>query len=655
MERYVPLPPLPERINRLNELACDLWWSWNGSAREVFRELDYPLWRFTDHNPVLLLHLVEPERLNHAAADPEFLRIYDAAVAALDAVRSGTGTWWDRNGTGKGPIAWIAPQFALHQSLPVSATSEGVTAGDLAKEACDLGVPFVAVGLMYASTYAHQRLTGDGEQHDVIEHVDWSDAPISPATLPDGSACRLTLPIAGSEITVAVWQVRAGRTTIYLLDTDLPENPAWDRDLCSRTCDDDPQTRLRQSVLLASGAVTLFQTLEIRPAVWHLAGGQSAPLVLERLHRLVQDGTTFGDASANVRTSSVFNARVDAPPAIDSYPLAAVDRHLASSWPALTPHRDNVLALGQHATDRGDAFNASVLGARMCGSVSVDAQGIHLSSWISGDLAATLEAHVGPGWRDDVTGASASSSLIDLTDDQLWPLRQRLRGYLINFMRERARRRWAREQVSGARIVALGTLLDDAALTIGCVPRFGEGGSAELLFENVDRLARIATTARRPVQFVLAGRASGSDDLGRHHLQRTFRQILDPTFGGRVAFIEDYDLHVARLMVQGCDAWLTMPSAEGGESLGAAKAAVNGVPHIGPSYASSCRWAYDDSRTLYRLLEDDVVPAFYDRNRAGVPERWTSIVRAVLATSIPRHTARRALVAATAHSSFTRV
>jgi starch phosphorylase len=552
-------------------------------------------------------------------------------------------------------IAWIAPQFALHQSLPVYVTSEGVVAGDLAKEASDLGVPFVGVGLMYARTYAHQRLATDGAQQETLEYVDWSDAPISPAILPEGGICRFKLPIAGSEITVVVWQVLVGRTTVYLLDTDVPENPAWERELSARRCDGDAEARLRQSVLLGAGAVALLEKLQITPATWHLAGGQAAPVILERLHRLVNEGVNFIEACARVRASTMFNARVDAPAARDSYGLAAVDLHLASTWPALALQRGSVLALGQHETNRGDAFNGAVLGARTCGSVTVDADGIHLASWISADLSALLDEHLGEAWPSRQLDAEAFSVLLKIPDEPVWAVRRQLRRYLVNFMRERARRRWAREQVSGARVVALGTLLDDAALTIGCVPRFSDGAHADILFKDVERLARIVTAARRPVQFVFAGRVDGRNDIGKHHLQRTFRHTLDPAFGGRLAFVEDYDLHVGRLMVQGCDVWLTMPPAEGGGSLGAVKAAVNGVPQIGAAPDTSGRWPFEDSRDLYTLLEEEIVPAFYERNRADLPERWAHIVRATLAESIPRYTARRVLMGATGHSSISRV
>lgn len=652
MDRYVPLPPLPARINRLNELAYDLWWSWNQGAREVFRDLDYPLWRFTEHNPVLLLHLVEPDRLEFAASDADFLRLYDNAVAALDATRSGTGTWWDRQGSGAGPIAWVTPQFALHQSLPVHATSEGVISGDAAKEASDLGLPFIGVGLMYARAYPHQRLTAEGWQQESVEYLDWSDAPINPALRPDGSPCRFSLDIGGRPVAVAVWQVRAGRARIYLLDTDVPANPAWDRDLSSRCCDEDPEVWLRQSVLLGAGAVAALALLEIEPAEWHLGGAQASPVILERMHRLVADGASLDDASARVRATTVFRARVDAPSAAESISFAALEQHLATTWSALGPHREAVLALGRHDTDRGGTFNGAVLSARRSCAVKVAEEGVHLASWISADLAAIIERHAGAGWRQYAADEPAWQALLDVPDEEIWTVRQRLRGYLVAFMRERARRRWAREQASGSRLVALGTLLDGATLTIGCAPRFSEGAGASL-FSDVERLARIATAARRPVQFVFAGRAGAGNDAGKHRLQQIFRQTLDPGFGGRLAFLEDYDLHVARLMVQGCDAWLTLPPRTAGPSLGAAKAAVNGVPHAGPAEAwggdgpAVPGWTVEDARTVYSLIEEQIVPAFYERDRAQVPDRWTALVRETLVHALPRFTARKTLTART--------
>jgi starch phosphorylase len=290
-------------------------------------------------------------------------------------------------------------------------------------------------------------------------------------------------------------------------------------------------------------------------------------------------------------------------------------------------------------------FNTAVLAARRSATVTVGDSGIHLASWMSARIADLLVAHVGEDWRERQLDERAFAALLTLSDEDVWHARGELRGYLFDFMRERARRRWARDHATGGRLVALGTLLDDRALTIGCVPRFSEGEHAGLLFEDLDRLARIVTAPRRPVQIVFAGSVDSADGRGRHQVERVIRQTLDPLFGGRLAFLEDYDLHVARLLTQGCDVWLTVPPA-GGASLGAVKAAINGVPQLGGVTEADARWQYRDGRTLYALLEEEIVPAFYERTRGTVPERWVSIVRETLAQAVPRYSVRRRVMAA---------
>jgi glycogen phosphorylase len=685
MHRYVPLPPLPARIGRLNELAYDLWWSWNASAREVFRDLDFPLWRFTDHNPVLLLHLVEPDRLEFAAADPDFLRLYDAAIAALDVVRAGAGTWWAEQAAARVPIAWIAPQFALHQSLPVTVTADGVVSGDCCKEASDLGVPFVGVGLMFPRAHKHQRMTADGWQEESVEYLDWSDAPVRPALCDDGAVCQFTITLGANPVHICVWQVRAGRASVYLLDADVRDNAPWDRELSSRRCRGDAESLLRQSVLLGAGAVAALDRLGIEPGMWHLAGAAATPVILERLHRRVAGGESFADALMAVRSSTVFSARENTPAAQGSFSFASVERTIHATWPALSAQREALLAAGRQEVARHDMFNASVFGARGASRVlivetadeaaetarieqelSADdpgaaAEGVHLSTWMSSELAAVLDTWIGASWRDTQDDPLTWERLDALPDDVLWALHGRLRGYLVDFMRDRARSRWVRDQAGGSSLVAVGTLFDASALTIGCAPRFDAHGNAEVLFQDADRLARIATAARHPVQFVFAGRADAADDAGKHHLQRLFRHTLDPAFGGRLAFLEDYDLHVARLMVQGCDVWLSAPPHAGAPSLGAMKAAVNGVPHVGqPSawhagaFTGENGWLIDSTggrdaasqdaasaRALYALIEERIVPAFYERDRNGVPVAWVRTLRQTLRAGLPRCCARR--------------
>ena len=545
MDPYVPLPPLPARIARLNELAYDLWWSWNAEAREVFRDLDYPLWRFTDHNPVLVLHLVEPERLQHAAQDDEFLRLYDAAVAALDVVRAGAGTWWSRGATPGPPVACIANGFSLHQALPLDSDSLAVAVGDFSKEASDLGVPLVGVGLMYPRGYMHQRLSGEGWQQESYEYLDWSDAPVNPALLPDGSRLAFTLPLPGGDLSVQLWQVRAGRATLYLLDTDLPENTPADRDLSAACAIDDDVASARRRALLEDGARRTLAALGVDPR-------------------------------------------------------------------ATLDHRDGMLA------------------------------GVHVPSWIARDLAVLIERDLGADWREHQDEADWWDRMVAVPDEDLWSARQRLRGYLIDFTRERARRRWTREQASAPRLVAQGTLLDPATLTIGFARRFTGDLHADTVFQDAERIAEILTATRKPVQIIFAGRAHRADDRAKHQLQRLFAHALDPMFGGRIAFLEDYDLHAARLLVQGCDLWLTAPAAASAAPLGALKAAINGVPRIAIDSADAA-----GARAFYRRLEEEIVPVFYHRDRRGVPVEWVALVRDTLRTAVPAFCARRAVKAAT--------
>ena len=649
MDRYVPLPPLPARISRLNELAYDLWWSWNAVARDVFRDLDYPLWRFTDHNPVLLLHLVEQERLEHAADDPDFLRLYDEAAAALDVVRAGAGTWWSRHPhpTPPLPIACVAPGFSLHRALPLDADGLAIVVGDFCKEASDLGVPLVGVGLMYPRGLMHQRLSGEGWQQESYEYLDWSDAPVGPALCPDGARCMFSLPLGGGDVQIQVWQVRAGRVTIYLLDTDLPANAAWNRHLSSASFLDDADASVRQRILLGAGAVRALALLGIEPGIWHVYDGASAFVAVERVHALVAAGTPFETALNRVRSSIVFQAFVDLGSARDHAPLAAIERHAAACWPAFASAPQEILALGKVDSDRGVFFSPTRLGARAAGVINAPgagwvSPGVHVPSWIAGELVTLVERYLGDGWRERQDEEGWWDALMAVPEEELWQARQRLRGYLVEFCRERARRRWTREQSSGARLVALGTLLDATACTIGFARRFTGDLRLDFVFHDTPRLAAILTAARKPVQIIIAGRAHPADEAGKHRLQRMFIRALDPVFGGRIAFLEDYDVHAAHLLVQGCDMWLGAPPS-GIAPLSELKAAINGAPVLRVDAQAQDAAA---AIPLYRRLEEEIVPAFYERDRSGVPTAWVARVRDTIRDGIPRAGARRSVKAA---------
>src|SRR5881394_4521089 len=307
MERYSTLPPRPPRISRIDELAVDLWWSWN-EARAVFRRLDYAVWRSTDHNPVRMLWALPQERLDKAAHDPQFLALYDRAVEALDAARAARNTWWMKTTAphdGRA-IAYFSAEFALHQSLPIYAGGLGVLAGDHCKEAGDLGVPLVGIGFMYPQGYFHQHISAEGWQEESYERLNWGDAPIEPALTPDGKPCITAVPLGDRSVLVAVWRVRLGRVTLYLLDTSLEENAPWDRELSARLYGGDRETRIQQEIILGVGGVRALKALGVEPGVFHLNEGHAGFVVLQRIRHLIEHGSSFDEALEEIRRTTMF-------------------------------------------------------------------------------------------------------------------------------------------------------------------------------------------------------------------------------------------------------------------------------------------------------------------------------------------------------------
>jgi len=685
---------LPDRIKRLDEVAYDLWWSWNADARQVFRRLDYPLWRQTAHNPVRMLQMIPRQTLEAKAADPGWAAQYDRVIARLDAARSAQGTWCARECpdlAGK-TIAYFSAEFALHQSLPIYAGGLGVLAGDHCKEASDLGVPLIGVGFMYPQGYFHQGLSPDGWQQEIYERLNWTETAIEPAMTPDGKPAVTAVPLGNRTVLVAVWRVRLGRVSLYLLDTDLEENAPWDRELSARLYGGDRETRIQQEIILGIGGVRVLKALGMQPAVYHLNEGHAAFVVLQRIRDLCEMGASFDDALTQVRQTTVFTTHTPVAAGHDAFPFHLVEAHLAGAWGDLGGYRERFLALGHHDGGGGPLFNMTALALRTSGSVNGVSQlhgevtkqmwhsiwpelpydrlpvkfitnGVHVPTWMSSEIATLLEKYLGPDWLENHDDPAVADRVMDIPDDELWAARQALRSFLFNFIRERARGRWTAEGVAAARIVAAGTMFDTNTLTVGFARRFTGYKRPELVFLDSDRLARILNAAGRPVQIVFAGKAHPADDTGKHHLQQIYRRALDPKFGGRIAFVDDYDLHVAHFLVQGCDVWMNNPrkplEASGTSGM---KAAINGAPHMSigdgwwaEGYAGNNGWLIEghanphdhgaqdwaDAQAMYTLLEEQLVPAFYERDAEGIPRRWLQIVRHSIRSVLPRFSARR--------------
>jgi len=673
-----------------------LWWSWDDRARQIFRQLDYTMWRSTAHNPVQMLQRITPERLKAAAADPDFLRAYDEAIFGLDQARTIAHPWWREKQAmlGGGSVAYFSAEFALHQSLPIYAGGLGVLAGDHCKEAADLGLPFVGIGFMYPQGYFRQRMTDDGWQQERYERISWTDAPIEAAITPDGRPCVTAVPLGERTVLTAVWRVRLGRVRLFLLDTDLPENAPWDRELSARLYGGGSETRIQQEIILGIGGVRALRALGIQPTVWHLNEGHAAFVALQRIREIIEQGRSFDDALEEVKQSTVFTTHTPVPAGHDAFPFHLVEKHLAGTWGEIGQHRQSFLALGEYDNGSGSLFNMTALALRTSAFVNgVSAlhgevtrsmwrpmwpdtpadqipvrsitNGVHVPTWMAGPVFALLDHHFGPGWLDHVDEPELWERLNDIPDAEVWQMRQSLRNDLFSFIRERMRSRFLQEHVSQSRIVSAGAMLDPEALTLGYARRFTAYKRPEMIFHDPDRLARILNKIDQPVQIVFAGKAHPADEPAKHNLQRVFKHALDPKFGGRLAFIEDYDMHVAHYLVQGCDVWLNNPrkplEASGTSGM---KASLNGVPHLSigdgwwaEGFNGRNGWLIEsganpddhaatdaaDANALYELLESEVVPAFYDRDRdgRGLPRRWIAIVREAMRSNVPRFSTRR--------------
>ena len=500
------------------------------------------------------------------------------------------------------------------------------------------------------------------------------------------------MPLGNRTVLASVWQVLLGRVKLFLLDTDLEENAPWDRELSARLYGGDRETRIQQEIILGIGGVRALKAMGIQPAAWHLNEGHAAFVVLHRIRDHIEGGASFESALEMVRSSTIFTTHTPVPAGHDAFPFSLVETHLAGAWGTLGAYREQFLALGHYDNGSGPLFNMTALALRtsnfvngvsqLHGQVTRDmwapiwpgvdndhrpvraiTNGVHVPTWMSMEITNLLDEYLPGNWRDNVDDPGVWEGINRIPDERLWEARQALRTYLFAFIRERARQRWKDEHVTAARVVAAGTLLDPSALTIGFARRFTGYKRSELIFHNPERLVSILTASRRPVQIVFAGKAHPADETGKHNIQKVYRRAIDPMFAGRIAFVDDYDLHVAHFLVQGCDVWLNNPrkplEASGTSGM---KASINGVPHLSigdgwwaEGYTGQNGWLIEshgdshdvdavdaaDAEALYQLLERDVVPTFYDRDQQGVPKRWCAIVRQAIMSVTPRFSARR--------------
>ncbi len=683
--------PLPQRIQRLLELAYNLWWSWHPEASALYQKIDDDLWEEVYHNPVKFLREVRQSALDNAAKDADFLRAYHAVLADFDAYQVFDKTWYARQYSelaGK-TIAYFSAEFGLHESLPIYSGGLGILSGDHTKEASDLGLPLVGVGFLYPQGYFKQVITADGVQEAIYQKVRFTEVPALPAFDAKGKEVVVAVDLPGRTVYAKVWRIQVGNVPLFLMDTDIHPNAPADRELSARLYGGDQEMRLAQEMVLGIGGVRALRKLGHMPDIFHMNEGHSAFLVLERIREYVADGKSFDESVELVKKSSVFTTHTPVPAGHDAFPFPMMEKFFAGFWDKMGISKDQFLEMARHDQSWGPTFSMTVLGLRysnkrngvskLHGEVSRQmwhwlwpdhtaddcpithvTNGVHTESWLAPELKAKFDTLMGKNWVLNINDAEMWQAIDQLSDAELWELRNRLRAKMLNFVRMRTRARLARLGADQSQLDATFQLLNDNALTIGFARRFATYKRATLLFTDVERLKRIIHTPGRPVQIIFAGKAHPRDEPGKNFIREVYHRSFEAGLAGHIIFVEDYDINVARYLVSGVDVWLNTPRRPH-EASGTSgqKAGLNGIPNLSISdgwwpeaYNGKNGWViganeesedHRDANYLYELLEKEVVPLFYDRNEVGIPEGWVAMMRESIKTVAPQFSMTRML------------
>lgn len=685
---------LPETLSALEQLSANYWWSWAADGAAVFRDLDPLVWEESDLNPRALLLDVSEYRLMQMATDPVYVeRVRVLAERFARYMNPQTKTWAREHARGlthENPVAYFCAEFGVHTSLPLYSGGLGMLAGDHLKSASDLGLPLIAVGLLYHQGYFRQRLRRDGWQEEHYGTINPDKLPIQllrDATT--GVPLRIELQMRGRLVRFQAWQVAVGRVKLYLLDSNLAENDHIDRLITGHLYGGDRETRCVQEMVLGIAGIRLLRKLGIEPHVFHLNEGHSAFLTLELTRELVAEGKTFAHAAQAVRSRCVFTTHTPVAAGHDEFLPSLVEHCFGRGYTeSLTLTHEQFLDLGRvEAGNEEELFGLTPLALKMCrttngvsrqhgevsrslwqklypqldkGEVPITyvTNGVHAPTWVSPLLGRLYEEHIAPDWDENQCDVEFwQRGVANIPDEDLWRAHRLMKQKLIAFIRERQYFARLRRGESMEFVEAARTTFDPDALTIGFARRVAAYKRWSLILTDPDRLLKLINDAKRPVQFVFAGKAHPQDQGAKQILQQLALWKLDPQVVNRTVFLQDYDQEIARKMVQGVDVWLNVPrrpleaSGTSGE-----KVAMNGGLNFSildgwwpEGYDGTNGWAIGDmhvegenheedlrdAESLYELLEKQVVPAYYERDERGIPRRWVAMMKRAIETLVP--------------------
>ena len=693
-------PQLPKRIEKLSEISNNLWWSWNTEFLRLFKTIDNDLWETCEKNPVKFLKQVSQERLEAVSKNVEFLKEYDKLARQFEDYMNSKNTWFaNKYPENKNDlIAYFSAEYGLDRTLPIYSGGLGILSGDHLKSASDLGIPLVAVGLLYKNGYFHQKINRYGDQETEYINIELSNLPIHPVKDENGEDLMIYVKFPKRRLYLKVWQINVGRIKLYLLDSDIEKNNPEDRDVTLRLYGGDQEMRIRQEIVLGMGGTNLLtRALGLNPTIYHMNEGHSAFLILELMKNIIKEKQVSFDVARDIASSkTVFTTHTPVPAGNDIFPLDLVEKYFKDFWPRLGLDREEFLRLGMKPCQILEpGFNMGILALKVAGKkngvsklhgavsrelfgdvwpdiaanespITYVTNGIHTCSWLSPKLKELYNKYLMPYWQDNIHEDKVWEKINNIPDKTLWEIHQDRKEKLLKIVKDSTTQRLRRSGYSYEEINEITSKLNPNALTIGFARRFATYKRATLIFKDLERITQILNNSEKPVQLIFAGKAHPADKEGQDLIKRIHEISMMPQFKGKIFLLENYNIAMSQYLVSGVDVWLNNPRRpmEASGTSGQ-KASVNGVINFSvldgwwaEGYNQENGWtigtnaeynSYEeqdiaDSQSMYRTLEDKIIPTYYDKNEEGISQKWIRIMKNSIISTGGKYSTARMLV-----------
>lgn len=692
-------PQLPKEISKLSEIANNLWWSWNTDYLKLLKQIDRDLWENVGKNPVKFLKLVSQERLEKASQNQEFLKHYNIVANNFENYMNSKNTWFSKNypKNENDLIAYFSAEYGLDETIPIYSGGLGILSGDHLKSASDLGLPFVAVGMLYKEGYFIQKLSKYGEQENNYVKADLNNLPIEAVKDSEGKDLKITVDYPERKLYLKVWKINVGRIKLYLMDSDIDENSEEDKKVTLQLYGGDQDMRIKQEIVLGMGGVKLLKTLGLNPTVYHMNEGHSSFLTLELIKDLMEEKKISFEMAKDITTSkTVFTTHTPVPAGNDIFPLDLVEKYFKDFWPKIGLSREEFLKLGMKPTEKLDnGFNMGILAlknagkkngvSKLHGAVSRElfgevwpniaanespigyvTNGIHTCSWLAQNLKELYNEYLIPYWQDNMQKDDVWKQIKDIPNEKLWNEHQARKMKMLKMVKENTTERLKRVGIPYEEIKEITSKINPNALTIGFARRFATYKRATLIFKDLERITQILNDSERPIQLIFAGKAHPLDKVGQDLIKYINELSMKPQFKGKIFVLENYNIGMSRYLISGCDVWLNNPRRpmEASGTSGQ-KASVNGVINFSvldgwwaEGYDQTNGWtigtnaeftSYEeqdlaDSESLYNTLENKIIPLYYENREENIPNNWVEIMKNSIITTGGKYSTQRMVI-----------